>query len=92
MEEIRIIDLKESILADNDADADKLREELAAEKTVYINVTKERKVRGGKEKGEMVRWYHQVNGHEFKPSPEYSEDQESLVCSSPWHCKVADTT
>ena len=38
MEEIRILDLKESILADNDADADKLREELAAEKTVYINV------------------------------------------------------
>ena len=38
MEEIRIIDLKESILADNYADADKLREELAAEKTVYINV------------------------------------------------------
>ena len=38
MEEIRIIDLNESILADNDADADKLREELAAEKTVYINV------------------------------------------------------
>ena len=38
MEEVRIIDLKESILADNDADAEKLREELAAEKTVYINV------------------------------------------------------
>lgn len=38
MEEVRIIDLKESILADNDADADKLREELAEEKTVYINV------------------------------------------------------
>ena len=36
--EVRIIDLKESILADNDADADKLREELADEKTVYINV------------------------------------------------------
>ena len=31
MEEIRILDLKESILADNDADADRLREELAAE-------------------------------------------------------------
>ena len=28
MEEVRIIDLKESILADNDADAEKLREEL----------------------------------------------------------------
>ena len=38
MEEVRILDLKESILADNDADAEKLREELAAEKTVYINV------------------------------------------------------
>ena len=38
MEKVRIIDLKESILADNDADADKLREELAEEKTVYINV------------------------------------------------------
>ena len=38
MEEVRIIDLKESILADNDTDADKLREELADEKTVYINV------------------------------------------------------
>ena len=38
LSEIKIIDLKESILADNDADADKLREELAAEKTVYINV------------------------------------------------------
>ena len=38
LSEVKIIDLKESILADNDADADKLREELAAEKTVYINV------------------------------------------------------
>ncbi len=38
LSELKIIDLKESILADNDADAEKLREELAAEKTVYINV------------------------------------------------------
>ena len=38
LSELKIIDLKESILADNDADADKLREELAGEKTVYINV------------------------------------------------------
>ena len=38
MEEVRILDLKESILADNDADAEKLRGELADEKTVYINV------------------------------------------------------
>lgn len=38
MEEIKIIDLKESILADNDADAENLRGELADEKTAYINV------------------------------------------------------
>ncbi len=38
LSELRIIDLKESILADNDADADLLREQLAEEKTVYINV------------------------------------------------------
>lgn len=38
LNEIKILDLKKSILEDNDADADKLREELAAEKTVYINV------------------------------------------------------
>ena len=38
MEEVRIIDLKESILADNDADAEKLRGELADQKTAYINV------------------------------------------------------
>ena len=38
MDEVKIIDLKESILADNDADADRLRGELAEEKTVYINV------------------------------------------------------
>ena len=38
LSELKIIDLKESILADNDADAEKLRGELAKEKTVYINV------------------------------------------------------
>lgn len=35
---LRIIKVKESILEDNDADADKLRGELSAEKTFYINV------------------------------------------------------
>ena len=38
LSELRIIDLKESILADNDADAEKLREETAAQKVFYINV------------------------------------------------------
>ena len=36
--EPRIIQVKESILADNDADADKLRGELAEQKTFYLNV------------------------------------------------------
>jgi hydrogenase nickel incorporation protein HypB len=35
---LRIIKVKESILEDNDADADKLREELREEKTFYLNV------------------------------------------------------
>ena len=38
LSELRIIDLKESILADNDADADRLREETAAQKVFYVNV------------------------------------------------------
>ena len=36
--EPRIIKVKESILADNDADADKLRSELLEQKTFYLNV------------------------------------------------------
>lgn len=35
---LRIIKVKESILEDNDADADKLRSELLGEKTFYLNV------------------------------------------------------
>ena len=38
LSELRIIDLKESILADNDADADRLREETKAQNVFYINV------------------------------------------------------
>ena len=41
---------------------------------------------------EMVRWYHQVNGHEFEQTPGDSEGQGSLTCCSPWGCKVSDTT
>lgn len=36
--DVRIIDIKESIFADNDAEADKLREKLKAENTCLINV------------------------------------------------------
>ena len=35
---LRIIEVKESILEDNDADADRLRDELREQKTFYLNV------------------------------------------------------
>lgn len=38
MEDIKIIEVKRSILEDNDEDADKLREELAAQKTFLLNL------------------------------------------------------
>ena len=33
---------------------------------------------------EMVGWYHQLNGHEFKQTLGDSEGQGSLACCSPW--------
>ena len=38
MGEVKILDLKKTILQDNDADANKLREELTKEGTFYVNV------------------------------------------------------
>ena len=38
MNEVKIIELKKSILEDNDKDADMLREELKEQKTFYLNV------------------------------------------------------
>ena len=36
----------------------------------------------------MVGWHHQLNGHEFEQTPGDSEEQESLVCCSPWDYRV----
>ena len=36
--DVKIIELKETILADNDADADRLREEMKRERTYYLNL------------------------------------------------------
>ena len=38
MDQIKIIELKETLLQDNDADADRLREELKQQGTFYLNV------------------------------------------------------
>ena len=35
----------------------------------------------------MVRWHHQLNGHEFEQTPGEGEGQGSLACYSPWGCK-----
>ena len=40
---------------------------------------------------EMVRWHHQLNGHEFEQTLGDSEGQGSLACCSPWGHKELDT-
>ena len=40
---------------------------------------------------EMVGWHLQLNGHEFKQTPEDGEGQGSLVCCSSWGFKESDT-
>ena len=41
---------------------------------------------------EMVRWHHQLKGHEFDQALEVGDGQGGLVCCSPWGCKHLDTT
>ena len=42
--------------------------------------------------GEMVGWYHGLNGYGFEQAPGDSAGQGSLVCCSPWGCRELDTT
>ena len=42
--------------------------------------------------GEMVRWHHWLNGHEFEQTPGDSEGQGSLACCSSWGGKESDST
>ena len=37
---------------------------------------------------EMVAWHHQLNGDEFEQAPGVGEGQGSLVCCSPWGCRI----
>ena len=41
---------------------------------------------------EMVGLNHQLDGHEFSQAPGVGEEQQTLVCCSPWGCKESDTT
>ena len=36
----------------------------------------------------MVGWHHRLNGPEFEQVPGDGEGQGSLVCCSPWGCRV----
>ena len=40
----------------------------------------------------MVRWHHQLNGHEFEQTQGDSEGQGNLECYSPWGHKELDMT
>ena len=40
----------------------------------------------------MVRWHHQLHGHEFEQTLRDSEGQGSLACFNSWGCKELDTT
>ena len=42
--------------------------------------------------GEMVGWYHQLDGHEVEQALETGDGQGGLACCSPWSCKESDTT
>ena len=42
--------------------------------------------------GEMVGWYHQLDGHEFEQAPGVGDGQGSLACCHPWGHNGLDMT
>ena len=36
----------------------------------------------------MVRWHHQLDGHEFEPAPGVGDGQGGLACCGPWGRRV----
>ena len=52
---------------------------------------KEEEEKGATE-SEIVRWHHELNGHEFEQTPEDIGGQGSLACCSPRGRKESDTT
>ena len=42
----------------------------------------------GKTEDEMVGWHHRLNGHEFEQALRAGDGQGSLMCCSPWGCRV----
>ena len=60
------------------------------ERSSEWNYVWERKLRGAED--EMVRWHHQLSGHDFEQTLGDSEGQGSLACCSSWGRKKSDTT
>ena len=46
----------------------------------------------GMTEDEMVRWCHQLDGHEFEQAAWVGDGQGRLVCCSPWNRRESDTT
>ena len=40
----------------------------------------------------MIRWHHQLDGHECEQAPGIGNEQGSLACCSPWDHKKWDMT
>ena len=60
------------------------------EKTLMLRKIEGRRGRG--DRGEMVGWPHQLNGHEFEWTLRVGDGQGGLACCSPWGRKELDTT
>ena len=56
------------------------------EKTLMLGKIGSKKEKGAAE-DEMVRYHHQLNGHEFEQTLGHSGGQRSLACCSPWDHK-----
>ena len=46
----------------------------------------------GMTEGEMVRWHHRLNGHEFEWTLGVGDGQGGLACCNPWGCKESNMT
>ena len=46
----------------------------------------------GTTEDKMIRWHHQLDGHEFEQTLGVGDRQGSLACCSSWGCKELDTT
>ena len=51
-----------------------------------------RQEENGKTEDEMVGWCNWLDRHEFQQALLVGDGQGSLVCCSPWGCKMLDTT